>query len=106
MPGDRAPFVPVEWRPSGDQLDRDFPMRLTTGRRLDSYNTGVQTAALRSPMRRGESLDLCPEDAARLHVTDGERSCAWCGERGQVEVPVTETQPAAGAHVHDVPLPG
>ena len=42
----------------------DFPIRLTTGRRLDSYNTGVQTAGYTSPLRRGESLDTSPEDAA------------------------------------------
>ena len=26
-----------------DELNDDFPIRLTTGRRLDSYNTGVQS---------------------------------------------------------------
>ena len=39
-----------------DRLDDDFPIRLTTGRRLDSYNTGVQSAGYTSPLRRGESL--------------------------------------------------
>ena len=42
----RAPFVPVDHDPPVDKLDDDFPIRLTTGRRLDSYNTGVQTARL------------------------------------------------------------
>ena len=42
------------------------PIRLTTGRRLDSYNTGVQSGGYRSPLRRGESLDLSPEDCERL----------------------------------------
>ena len=33
-------------------------MRLTTGRRLDSYNTGVQTGRYVSPLRFGETVDL------------------------------------------------
>ena len=62
MPGNRAPFVPVEHDPPVDSLDDDFPIRLTTGRRLDSYNTGVQSGGYRYPRRRGETLDLSPED--------------------------------------------
>jgi len=45
---------------------------LTTGRRLDSYNTGVQSGGYVSPLRRGESLDLSPEDCEQLGVEDGE----------------------------------
>ncbi len=66
VPGNRVPFVPVDHDPPVDKLDDDFPIRLTTGRRLDSYNTGVQTAGYTSPLRRGESLDISPEDLARL----------------------------------------
>jgi formate dehydrogenase major subunit len=87
VPGDPAPFVPVAWKPAVDPLDADFPFRLTTGRRLDSYNTGVQTAALRSPLRRGETIDLCPEDTQRLGVTDGE-VVRVTSRRGQIDVPV------------------
>ena len=48
-----AYLVFVEHDPPVDKLDADFPIRLTTGRRLDSYNTGVQTAGYTSPLRRG-----------------------------------------------------
>ena len=65
VPGNRVPFVPVDHDPPVDKLDADFPIRLTTGRRLDSYNTGVQTGGYTSPLRRGESLDISPEDAPR-----------------------------------------
>jgi len=87
VPGDPAPFVPVEWRPPADPLDDDFPIRLTTGRRLDSYNTGVQTAGIRSPMRRGESLDICPEDAAAWGLAAGE-VVRVTSRRGTITVPV------------------
>jgi formate dehydrogenase major subunit len=87
VPGSRAPFVPVFHDPPVDRLDDDYPIRLTTGRRLDSYNTGVQSAGYRSPLRRGESLDMSPEDLARYDLRDGER-VRVVSRRGQVEVPV------------------
>jgi formate dehydrogenase major subunit len=87
VPGNRAPFVPVEHDPPVDKLDEEFPIRLTTGRRLDSYNTGVQTAGYTSPLRRGESLDISPEDAERLGLADGER-VRVSSRRGAVETPI------------------
>jgi predicted molibdopterin-dependent oxidoreductase YjgC len=87
VPGLRAPFVPVEHDPPVDALDDDFPIRLTTGRRLDSYNTGVQTTSFKSPLRRRESLDISPEDAERFDLADGER-VRVVSRRGSLEVPV------------------
>jgi formate dehydrogenase major subunit len=87
LPGNRVPFSPVDHDPPVDKLDADFPIRLTTGRRLDSYNTGVQTAGYTSPMRRGESLDISPEDVATYGLTDGER-VRVISRRGHVEVPI------------------
>jgi formate dehydrogenase major subunit len=87
MPGNRVPFAPVDHDPPVDRLDADFPIRLTTGRRLDSYNTGVQTAGYTSPLRRGESLDISPEDAEAYGLAEAER-VRVVSRRGQVEVPV------------------
>ena len=87
VPGNRVPFVPVDHDPPVDKLDDDFPIRLTTGRRLDSYNTGVQTAGYTSPLRRGESLDVSPEDAQSYGLADGER-VRVVSRRGQVEAPI------------------
>jgi formate dehydrogenase major subunit len=87
VPGNRAPFVPVEHDPPVDRLSDDFPLRLTTGRHLDSYNTGVQSSGYRYPRRRGETLDLSPEDVSRLGLTAGER-VRVVSRRGSVEAPV------------------
>jgi predicted molibdopterin-dependent oxidoreductase YjgC len=87
VPGNRAPFIPVDHDPPVDRLDADFPIRLTTGRRLDSYNTGVQSAGYRSPLRRGESLDISPEDLARYGLADGEL-VRVVSRRGQISVAV------------------
>jgi predicted molibdopterin-dependent oxidoreductase YjgC len=70
--GRPAPFFPVQQVGPLERPDESYPLLLTTGRRLDSYNTGVATGALASPLRRGETLDLSPEDAARLGVQAGE----------------------------------
>ena len=85
VPGNRVPFVPVDHDPPVDKLTSEYPVRLTTGRRLDSYNTGVQTAGYTSPLRRGESLDISPEDLALYDLTDGE-VVRVVSRRGQVEV--------------------
>ncbi len=85
--GRLAPFSVVEHDPPVDALSEDFPIRLTTGRRLDSFNTGVQTGGYSSPLRRGESLDLSPEDGGRYDVSDGE-CVRVSSRRGAVEVPV------------------
>jgi formate dehydrogenase major subunit len=87
VPGNRAPFVPVDHDPPVDKLTDEYPIRLTTGRRLDSYNTGVQSAGYTSPLRRGESLDISPEDAEAYGLVDGERVCV-ISRRGQVEAPI------------------
>ncbi len=85
--GSPAPFTCVDHAPPVDALDDAFPVRLTTGRRLDSYNTGVQTAGYRSPLRRGETLDVSPEDAEELDLVEGE-VVRVTSRRGAVEVPV------------------
>ncbi len=87
VPGNRVPFVAVDHDPPVDKLSDDFPIRLTTGRRLDSYNTGVQTGGYTSPLRRGESLDMSPEDVAAYGLAEGER-VRVVSRRGQVEVPI------------------
>ena len=85
--GMKAPFSVVLYEPPVDELDEDYPFRLTTGRRLDSYNTGVQTGGYTSPLRREETLDISPEDAERLGVREGER-VRIASRRGEVEAPV------------------
>jgi formate dehydrogenase major subunit len=85
--GRRAPFCPSEQAPPVDTLSDEYPIRLTTGRRLDSFNTGVQTGGYTSPLRRGETLDLSPEDGKRYGILEGERVRVR-SRRGAVEVPV------------------
>jgi predicted molibdopterin-dependent oxidoreductase YjgC len=83
-----APFTPVKHSPPVDVLDADFPLRLTTGRRLESFNTGVQTGGFSSPLHvGGEALLVSPEDGARYGLSDGGRALVT-SRRGAVEAPV------------------
>lgn len=70
--GRAAPFSCTVGEGPVDELTPEFPMRLTTGRRLDEYNTGVQTGQYKNPMRRRETVELCLADIVALGVADGE----------------------------------
>ncbi len=86
--GPPAPFHVLEAEPPAEPLSDDYPLRLTTGRRLDDYNTGVQSRAFPSPRRRAEeTIDLAPSALARFGVREGERVIVR-SRRGAVEAPV------------------
>jgi formate dehydrogenase major subunit len=90
--GEKAPFSVVEHDPPVDQVNDEFPLLLTTGRRLDAFNTGVQTGGYRSPLNRGEELELSREDADDLGVRTGD-VVRVSSRRGSVLSPV-RVQPA------------
>ncbi|MCA9679238.1 MAG: molybdopterin-dependent oxidoreductase [Myxococcales bacterium] len=94
--GPRAGFHPCTHEPPIEALDAEYPLRLTTGRRLSEYNTGVQSGAYANPLRRRETLDISPEDAARLGVGEGE-VVRVSSRRGAVDVPI---------HLDDALRPG
>jgi formate dehydrogenase major subunit len=83
----RAPFHAVDYAAPVDELTNEFPTRLTTGRRLDSYNTGVQSGRYSSPRRIAGVIDLSPEDGADLGVSEGDR-VRVTSRRGSLEAPV------------------
>jgi predicted molibdopterin-dependent oxidoreductase YjgC len=85
--GAAAPFSVVPFEPPVDELSEEFPIRLTTGRRLDSFNTGVQSGLYSSPLRRKEAVCVSPEDAERVGVTEGERVLV-SSRRGKIEAPM------------------
>ena len=84
--GAPAPFSVVHHDPPVEQPDAEFPLLLTTGRRLESYNTGIQSGRYESPLHLGETLDLSPEDAARLGVAGGD-AVAVVSRRGRLVAP-------------------
>ena len=87
MIGPRAPFSPVLHDPPVEQLDDEFPLRLTTGRRLDAFNTGVQSDSYSSPLRQRETLDISPEDGKTYGLEEFER-VRVSSRRGALVIPV------------------
>ena len=84
---DPAPFIPTEWVPPVDELTEEFPVRMTTGRRLDGYNTGVQSGGYASPLSHGAMIELAPEDGLALGVSEGDQ-VRVTSRRGAIDVAV------------------
>lgn len=82
----KVPFIPVEWEPPSEPPHPDYPLLLTTGRRLAFYNTGAQSNLYDHPHKTGEWLDIHPDDARSLGISDGE-TVRVQSKRGAVEVP-------------------
>jgi assimilatory nitrate reductase catalytic subunit len=73
-PDGRARLVAVEYRPAAEEPDADYPVRFTTGRYREHYNSGNQTRRLGSLHdRRPEPvLQVHPSLARHRGLTDGE----------------------------------
>lgn len=84
--GPPAPFIPVEWAPPVDAVTEDYPYRMTTGRHLDSYNTGVQSGGYHSPLRTAGVLEIGPDDAERLGLSEGDLARVT-SRRGSIVAP-------------------
>jgi assimilatory nitrate reductase catalytic subunit len=61
FPDGRARFMKLEWRDSGDPVDVEFPVYLTTGRVVSQYLSGTQTR------RIGALVDQYPEPKVEIH---------------------------------------
>ena len=85
--GAPAPFHVVEQEDPLDTLTGEYPVRLTTGRRLDSYNTGAASNLFTTPLRRPETLNLSPEDAEALRLAENEIA-KITSRRGSITAPV------------------
>lgn len=71
--GKTAPLKEINFQPSAETTLPEFPFLLTTGRTLHQFNAGTMT--MRTPgtrLRPADTLDISPQDAARLELCDGE----------------------------------
>ena len=89
-------FTPVEYRPSAELTDEEYPLVLTTGRSRYHYHTGTMTRKVKGlNLLRGEELvELNPMNAAELGILDGDR-VKVTSRRGEVQAKakVTEASP-------------
>jgi formate dehydrogenase major subunit len=71
--GPRAPFALIEYIPTREVTDADFPLLLSTGRTLFQFNAGTMTQRTgNAVLRPTDTLDISPLDAERLGITSGD----------------------------------
>lgn len=92
FPIGKATFALIRHTPPDEQPDAEYPLILTTGRRLSTYHTNTQTGRVRGFERLvdHEYLELHPADADELALADGE-IVALESRRGRVQVRVRRT---------------
>jgi formate dehydrogenase major subunit/formate dehydrogenase alpha subunit len=69
----RGLLMNVSYQPIADGTDEEFPLVLTTGRRLSTYHTGTQTRRARhfERIQAHEEIEVNPDDARALGLADG-----------------------------------
>ncbi len=90
----KSPFVPVDYTEPLELPDEEYPFTLTTGRRYESYNTHTQTrhyAAGVKVKQTEETVDIHPEDASELGITNGE-VVQVRSRRGELQVKAKVTE--------------
>lgn len=70
-----APFQAVDYRPSAELPDNDYPLVLSTGRTLYHYNSATQTRRDAGPVakQRGNFIEINRRDAKRMGIAQGDR---------------------------------
>jgi anaerobic selenocysteine-containing dehydrogenase len=78
--------MPLEYKPSMELPDGDYPLILTTGRSPFHFHTGTMTRKVNglNTMLGGELLEINPADALTLGITEGD-VVRVISRRGQVE---------------------
>ena len=74
-PDGRAKFHPLEFAPPDEVPDKEFPLILTSGRVVFQYLSGNQTRRIGFLVQQCPEpyVEIHPETAARLSISDGER---------------------------------
>jgi len=99
LPGGKASFAALPYKPPGDAADEDFPLILVTGRRLEHYNAGTMTRRTGNlTLMSSDSLEVHPDDAATLGLVEGE-TVTLRSRRGQIQLPVQITTRIEPGHV-------
>ena len=83
-------FMPVEARTSDELPDKDYPLLLTTGRKLTHYNITTRHSATLEQHDPEEFAELNPIDAKKLRIKDGEKVHV-SSRRGELETKVKLT---------------
>ena len=82
----KAEFQAVDYRPSAELPDNEYPLILSTGRTLYHYNSGTQTRRDAGPVakQRGNFIEISKRDAKIYGLEHGDR-VKVSSRRGEVE---------------------
>ncbi len=72
FPEGRARFFAISYRQPSEEVNEEFPLILTTGRRLYHFNNSAQTSRTETAAGKHETLDVNPQDMKRLNLKDGQ----------------------------------
>jgi formate dehydrogenase alpha subunit len=100
LPGGKGQLAALPYKEPGDAADAQYPLILVTGRRLQHYNSGSMT-------RRTHNLELFPEDYLEMHpddaeelvLTDGQIVAVGSRTKQSVEMPLKITDRIKPGHV-------
>ncbi len=83
----RGLFKVIGYRDPAEVIDNDYPVWLTTGRRLASYHTRTQTGRSSGIdyLLNEESLEINPADAESWGIADGE-IIKMASRRGEIQI--------------------
>jgi len=92
----RGHFVPLQYKPSAELPDREFPLLLTTGRRLYHWHTGTMTRRVKglNDLLGEGTIEMNPEDAIGRGINDGDM-VKVTSRRGQISARAIVTEVSA-----------
>jgi formate dehydrogenase major subunit len=89
--GERAVLRRVEYTPTAEQVQPDFPLLLITGRSLYQFNAGTMSMRTQNrQLRPTDLLDISVEDARRFSICNGDEVHV-ISRHGEVVLPVHVT---------------
>jgi formate dehydrogenase major subunit len=72
--GKRTALASIEWEPTPEHTDAEFPFLLNTGRTLAQFNAATMTSRTRNrEIYPTDLLEIHPDDARRLGIRSGDR---------------------------------
>lgn len=92
FPRGKAVFTIVNYKPSEELPDEEYPFYLTTGRQLFQYHTGTMTRKIHAinAISPDAYIEIHPEDASNIGVFDGDM-VRVSSRRGHIDIRVYTT---------------
>jgi formate dehydrogenase alpha subunit len=90
----------IEYIPPAEQVDKEYPLYLTTGRNLYQYHTGTMTMKTEGLNDRapGTYVEISPQDAVKMELINGQK-VKVASRRGEIEADIQISDKAVSGTV-------